>query len=99
MGFWESLENKTNVIDNIEDDLHEFQVMHGFDNLEKIFDLCLSALLFLYFIPAQCEWPAINYILFSKHLPKTIGSTLFAKPVSLSAITISPEIVASPSAG
>ena len=32
----------------------------SFDNLENIFDLCLSALPFLCLIPAQCECPAIN---------------------------------------
>ena len=35
----------------------------------------------------------------NKEFPKIIGSTLLAKPVLSSAITMSPEIVASPSAG
>ena len=31
------------------------------DNFENIFDLCLSALPFLCFIPAQCECPAMIF--------------------------------------
>ena len=33
-------------------------------NFENILDLCLSALPFLCFIPAQCECPAIKYLNF-----------------------------------
>ena len=71
----------------------------SFESLEKILERCLSARPFLCLIPAQCEWPAINYILFSSNAPKIIGSTLLAKPVLSSATTIRPEIGASPSAG
>ena len=71
----------------------------SFESLEKIFERCLSARPFLCLMPAQCEWPAINYISLSKAPPTIIGSTFLAKPVSSSAFTIKPEIVASPSAG
>ncbi len=71
----------------------------SFESLEKIFERFSSALPFLCLIPAQCECPAINYTLFCKFAPKIIGSTFLAKPVLSLAVTISPEIVPSPTAG
>ena len=65
----------------------------SFESFEKILERCLSARPFLCLIPAQCECPAIYHFLFSKFAPITIGSTLFAKPVSLLATTNNPAKV------
>ena len=69
------------------------------ESFEKILERSLSAFPFLCLIPAQCECPAINYIFSLKTPPNRTGSILFAKPVFWLALTINPEIVASPKAG
>ena len=52
---YEELIKKTiNFDKNVEKSVVSGTVI-SFDNLEKIFDFCLSALPFLCFIPAQCE--------------------------------------------
>ena len=66
-----------NRIAKLEKDIRQ----NAFDSFVKILERSLSTLPFLCLIPAQCECPAINYILFSKYLPTTIGSTFFANPV------------------